>query len=571
MSLNRRQFLKNTSIGTAGLIGGASMLRKSAFAYYPAPATSQLSFLGATLTGGTFPSQTFTYTSKYTSASATSSGTATNGIQTGRMGLVYDVLMPFQSAIAAAITGKTIIIKPNMVYTGSSSTYSATGSSTPLNCTHVDAVRGLINFLRDTSANVPIVIAEASATTTASMYNTCGFCALVTQYTGVTLVDLNTNSTVSSTGTTTANAGYTPAESYLWKTDLATSLPVYVGPIWLSKKYYIISICRPKTHNCEVITGVTKNCSMGMPLTYTGTLQSTNSKSLMHAVGDSQGTVTNEDRDLAWNIFQNATQYTLNDHPDFAVLDAWEGEQGNGPVSGTPVQQGCAVCGVDHVAVDRIGAYLMGLSNTPNYAPKLPDTTPSYTDPRYLLWMGNAGIGNYDINKISFINSGTTLATVTPYIQTYAMSTNYTTSPYYEVEWQTADTLGPGPVVGDTASTPNSPFTFIRGMAVPVTGVLGNPAPIMIQQKNMHVGGVVEGNEVKIDLFMPAGYDIKLGIFNMKGQQVRKLANEFLNNGRYSIYWDCRDDRGSKCANGNYVIKLQFGSRQVADHIALAR
>jgi uncharacterized protein (DUF362 family) len=568
MSLNRRQFLKNTSIGTAGLIGGASMLRKSAFAYYPASATSQLSFIGATLTGGTAPNQTFTYTSKYTSASATSSGTASNGIQTGRMGLIYDVLMPFQSAIAAAIVGKTIIIKPNMVYTGSSSTYSSTGSSTPLNATHVDAVRGLINFLRDTSANVPIVIAEASATTTATMYNTCGFCALVTQYTGVTLVDLNTNSTVSSTGGTTANAGYAAVTSYLWKTDLATSIAVNVGPIWLSKNYYIISICRPKTHNCEVVTGVTKNCSMGMPLTSTNSVQSTNSKTLMHAVGDSQGTVTNEDRDLAWNIFQNATQYTLNNHPDFAILDAWEGEQHNGPVSGVPMQQGCAVAGVDHVAVDRIGAKLMGLSDTPNYAPKLPDTTPSYTDPRYLLWMGNAGIGNYDINKISFVQqtTGQTSAAfltsvVAPYIQTYQMADNYANTPYYEVEWQTADTLGP------KVSAPNSLFPFSPGQS----GVVGNPAPIMIQQKNMHVGGVVEANEIKIDLFMPAGYDIKLGIFNMKGQEIRKLANEYLNQGRFSIYWDCRDDRGSKVANGGYIIKLQFGQRQLSDHITLAR
>ncbi len=556
MSLNRRQFLKNTSIGTAGLIGGAGMLRKSAFAYYPAPATSMLSFIGATLTGGTAPSQTFTYTSQYVS---------TNANLTGRRGLIYDVCMPFQSQIAAGIVGKTVVIKPNLVYA------SGSGTQAVLNATHVDAVKGLIDFLRATSPNVPIVIAEASASTsatTAQMMNWCNYLPLLTAYTGITLVDLNTNSTISSSGSTTSGAGYAPVTSYLWGTDLKSSVAIDAGPIWLSTKYYIISICRPKTHNCEVITGVTKNCSMGMPLN-NGTHG--NSKTLMHdnPTNSSSGTATNEDRNLAWNIFQNATQYTLNNHPDFAVLDAWEGQQHNGPVSGTSMMQGCAVAGVDHVAIDRIGAYLMGLSNTPNYAPTLPDTTPSYTDPRYLLWMGNAGIGNYNLNNISFINNGTTLATVTPYIQKYQMADNYTNTPYYEVEWQTADTLGPGPAPGDTASVPNSLFPFVRPNTV--TGVLGDPAPIMIQQKNMHVGGIIGGNEVRIDLFMPAAYTINLGIFNMKGQQVRKLANEYLNHGRYSIYWDCRDDRGSKAANGNYIIRLQFGSRQVSDHIALAR
>ena len=96
----------------------------------------------------------------------------------------------------------------------------------------------------------------------------------------------------------------------------------------------MISICRPKTHNCMVITGTVKNMCMGMPLTSSSAWQSNNSKTLMHTVGSSNGTVTGEDKALASNIFQNANLFGALGFPDLAILDAWEGEQGQGPVSG---------------------------------------------------------------------------------------------------------------------------------------------------------------------------------------------------------------------------------------------
>ena len=165
MSINRREFLRNASIGAAGLLGGSGLLKGSRLEAFPAPATSNVSFVGATLTGGTSPNQTFSYTSQYVS---------TNSALTGRRGLIYDVLMPFQSQIAAGIAGKTIIIKPNMVYA------SGSGAQAVLNATHVDAVKGLIDFIRAIPgfSATPIVIAEASATTTASMFNWTSFCGL---------------------------------------------------------------------------------------------------------------------------------------------------------------------------------------------------------------------------------------------------------------------------------------------------------------------------------------------------------------------------------------------------------
>ena len=57
----------------------------------------------------------------------------------------------------------------------------------------------------------------------------------------------------------------------------------------------------------------------------------------------------------------------------------------------------------------------------------------------------------------------------------------------------------------------------------------------------------------------------------MKGQEVRRLGFEHLNAGRYSIEWDCRDTHGSRVPNGNYIIKLEVGQRQMCDKITLLR
>jgi uncharacterized protein (DUF362 family) len=420
---------------------------------------------------------------------------------------------------------------------------------------------------------VPIVIAEASAGTTSSLMGTtfsdasqasCNtYYKLLITYTNLTLVDLNTNSTVSSTGTTTSGAGYAAVTNYLWTKSLKTSVKVNVGPIWMSNKYFIISLCRPKTHNCMVATLTTKNCSMGMPITGSANGITTNSKTQMHVVDTSvAGNVVGEDEDLAWNIFQNATQYTLNGHPDFAIMDAWEGMQGNGPIGGSAVEQGCAVAGFDHLAVDRITAKLMGCSDTAILAQPNPAVTHSYTDLRALVWMSNAGIGNYDITKIQ-INNGTVgdFSAVTPYIYGYSMATNYTASPYYETTWLGNDTLP------DT-SAPSSTLAFPPNKTV---GVLKDARPYMSPQANIHGGGVIRSNDVKIDLFLPAGFHLNLGIFDLKGRQIRRLGGEYLNNGRYSITWDCKNDAGSRVPNGNYIIKLNANEYQLCDKITLLR
>ena len=67
------------------------------------------------------------------------------------------------------------------------------------------------------------------------------------------------------------------------------------------------------------------------------------------------------------------------------VIDGFEGTEGTGPMSGTPVPSRIAIASTDFLAADRVGLECMRL------------------DPRwvgYLRYCGQVGLGNYDLAKI---------------------------------------------------------------------------------------------------------------------------------------------------------------------------
>ncbi|MBI3697533.1 MAG: DUF362 domain-containing protein, partial [Acidobacteria bacterium] len=68
-----------------------------------------------------------------------------------------------------------------------------------------------------------------------------------------------------------------------------------------------------------------------------------------------------------------------------AVIDGWEGMEGNGPSSGTAVASRLAIASTDFVAADRVGVEAMGIN-------------PSWLG--YLTYCGQVGIGQYDLAKI---------------------------------------------------------------------------------------------------------------------------------------------------------------------------
>ena len=308
---SRRAFLKTTAIMSAGLL----LNNRTAAAAANPPTTgtgrSQVSFVSGT----------------------------------DRREMVYQALMPLKNEVEKGIQGKQVIIKPNFV-----------GTRFPLCATHVDAVRGLLDFLKPIYPGKIIIGESSAAEVTTNGYDNYGYRPLEREY-NVTLVDFNASSTTK------------PA----WITD-QNIRPARIQVIseFLDPKNYFISITRLKTHDTVVATMGLKNILMASPISqYYGQRY----KHAVHAGGP---------RWLHYNLFLLAKLM----RPQLTVIDALEGMQGNGPVRGFPIEHGVALAGTDVLAVDSIGAQLMNIP---------------FENIGYLKYCADAGMGIADKSKIDII------------------------------------------------------------------------------------------------------------------------------------------------------------------------
>ena len=62
-----------------------------------------------------------------------------------------------------------------------------------------------------------------------------------------------------------------------------------------------------------------------------------------------------------------------------------------------------------------------------------------------------------------------------------------------------------------------------------------------------------------ISYTMPASGDVKLNVYNLRGQLVRSLVNEAKTAGSHKVVWDGKDDRGNTMASGIYLYRLETG------------
>jgi uncharacterized protein (DUF362 family) len=127
------------------------------------------------------------------------------------------------------------------------------------------------------------------------------------------------------------------------------------------------------------MTGAIKNLAMAAPLNpgAVNGAKPISYKRSMHSGGS---------RFLHYNMFLMAP-YCM---PDFAIIDGLEGMEGNGPISGTPVDHKIAMASFDPVAMDSMAARLMGIP---------------LEDVGYLNYLAAAGIGNIERDKIDIIGS----------------------------------------------------------------------------------------------------------------------------------------------------------------------
>lgn len=309
---------------------------------------------------------------KFSALSGNSSVSFTAG--SDRKQNMSEVIKPFEKEIREGLKGKQLIIKPNMVVTNN-----------PICATHVDALRGLLEFLKPIY-HKQIIIGESSSTFNSSDgFKNYGYLDLEKEY-NVKFVNLN--------GTSGSPINIIDRNLHL---DTIQLIKEFVNP-----ENYIISISRLKTHNTVIMTGGTKNMCMGAPLFLQPTegKMGVSYKRNMHAGGP---------RWCHYNIYLVAHSV----RPDFTIIDGVEGMEGNGPIAGTAVTHNIALAGHDVIAVDSMCCRLMGIP---------------LDEVGYLNYCAADGLGNIDREKIDIIGS----AKPEDHIIQYKQPTNFS----YQIEWK---------------------------------------------------------------------------------------------------------------------------------------
>ncbi len=210
---------------------------------------------------------------------------------------------------SANISGKTVIIKPNLVAPVSSETGITTDPQ---------VVRALVDLsLANSARNVIIVEGGPSR----AFFSGCGYDFFNTYDQRVSLIDLNDES-VSLFNVPSGHIAYNM---------------LFVPDIILDADTVFISVAKLKTHTHTLASLTMKNL-IGLPPTERYSTPDINLKIGLHQRGIDQAVV---DLNLVRPV-------------DYAVVDGIWGMEGNGPALGEPVKADIVVAGKNPLAVDRV-------------------------------------------------------------------------------------------------------------------------------------------------------------------------------------------------------------------------
>jgi len=267
-----------------------------------------------------------------------------------RRKIIYESLLAIDDQIRPKLKNKKyILIKPNNVTT-----------TNQLGATQADALRGILDYF-STRFKGPVIIAESSAGETMQGFENFKYPAVAAEYKSqkVSLMDLN------------AEASY----ELLPLIDF----DIHIAPVRLAKRLldpdaFVMGAAILKTHNVAVATLSMKNMVLGAPLhNAPKETMRWNDKRRYH-VGIRQS---------VYNFFLTAQK--LQPNWGATIIDGFEGMEGNGPASGTPVPSRIAIASTDYVAADRVAVEAMSI------------------DPTWLAmqkYSCEAGLGQWDLSKI---------------------------------------------------------------------------------------------------------------------------------------------------------------------------
>ncbi|MCD6520703.1 MAG: DUF362 domain-containing protein [Anaerolineae bacterium] len=204
---------------------------------------------------------------------------------------------------------KRIVVKPNFVTV-----------HRRLAATHREAVRAVLAFLRERGAR-EITLAEGPALGSLGLgLWRYGYRSLVDEF-GLRVVNLNKDETVE---VELLNRQLQPMRLPVARTIVESDFRVSVGP--------------PKTHDTVIVTLSLKNMAVGS------------------IPGSKKGHIHQGYPGINLNLYRMAYHVA----PHLAVLDGFQAMEGNGPVSGRPVDWRIAIASTDFLAADGLALHLMG-------------------------------------------------------------------------------------------------------------------------------------------------------------------------------------------------------------------
>ncbi len=289
-----------------------------------------------------------------------------------RADLAFRALQPFSKQIKQAIGEKLVVLKPNNVMI-----------DRQLAATHADTLEGVLEFLKSINKINNVIIAESAAGgPTFDGFSNYGYNRLAQKY-PVKLVDLDKEK-------------YDVV--YVFDEKDFRPHPARLSSVLRSPDSYIVSVARMKTHDRVLATLSLKNIIFGAPIKDEGFSWgpnrkpgARNDKPIVHGSGF---------RGINYNLYALAGQM----HPHLAIIDGFEGMEGNGPGNGTPVDHRICVAGTDWLAADRVGIELMGID---------------FSKVGYLNYCAQTGLGIADLDHIEVIGEK-----IADHRKTYKLSDN---------------------------------------------------------------------------------------------------------------------------------------------------
>ncbi len=250
---------------------------------------------------------------------------------------VFQSLKLIEKEIREKLEGRKALIKPNFV-----------SSSVQKAATHIDQIRGILDFLSEVYEG-KIIIAEGSSENTFEGFRNFGYLKLRDEYQlPMEFIDLNKDD--------------------FEMISISKSESVRVSETVLDPSFFIISAAKLKTHNTVVATLSVKNLAMGMVFL------------------EDKGKIHQGLKEMNHNLLLFAKKRM----PDLASIDGFYGMEGEGPIDGNMLRCEVAIASTDSLAADRVGLEIMGID---------PE------DVGYLVYCGRKNLGEYDLGKINVIGA----------------------------------------------------------------------------------------------------------------------------------------------------------------------